>query len=1425
MIMLLTFSVAHAQWVIDEGFEGTWPPADWTIMSSSNPSNAIVQSSDQAYSGTYSARFSSYFSGAPYDEYLITPEVLSIDGDQASFWYRGYSYGTESFCVGWSSTGTDVNTDFTWGPDISDASTTWQQYVKTDLPAGTKYVAIHYYSDYMYYLYVDEFKVGSVPPTQSEQFGWEDGFSTVLGYYGSASFENTLDQAYEGTHSLKYTDDSSDAPQAYIWWITGLTDGQTIDASFWVYDDTDQASYPKGRIWGHYTSDPDDINSYAGSAGGNDNYSTIGWSQLSHSWVFDSDGGTRDGFVVEARCYGDDTQNVIYVDDAEITVGSSTAIIHHPTPPTEDIVIEVTVDSWYSEASWNVWDYAAGSWYFGTNQTFTAAYETVIDTLPLPLGDHAVYCWDSYGDGGIGGSIWNGDILLNEWASTDYTSTGIYDFSVFIPTFGDLAGYVMDTVTRAPIMDALVTCGTYWAFSGADGYYEIDDILVSSIAGPYTVTCEADGFNPATETGIIIETDLTTDLDFDLTAPTMDIDNTPISVLMLPNTTNDDNSITIENNGDGPLDWNATVPIPDRLEIEIPAYTGTPPVNTYRTSVELDDGGNSGSTSWHNQPLREILRGSTAWFRGGEYSTYFYGTFDTDTPGDMTEILAPPPWSSYAGDFDAVHTDFFYMNCNTDYNIYKIDCATGDATLVGPTGLTTYFNGMACDKVSNTMYACTGTNLYTVDLGTGAATLIGPMGTSLLVNLACDGSGNLYGVDISDDCLWSIDKNTGVGTLVGATGFAANYAQSMAWDPQTDVLFWAAYGGGLNGNLRVIDRTTGSSAFVGDFEGGREVTVFAFPGGVDSWLTLDPTSGTIPAGGSEDVQVTFDSNGILPGESLFGDIEFYSDPNVGTVTVPAEMTVYIPEGYVFEGFDDPDFPPFGWQNVDSWNRFTNDPYSGDGYAHTSWYHKYDAILHTPRLILGDEDFISFYWINANLYDTKGEKIEGGDTLYVEISNTYNNIVPVWETLIALSSEEEMTEYENVLVSIPAAYAGHSAKIRFRHRSLLNGISRGIGLDNIIMPPPYLPVNFSVDPEYQSDYDEQEVTVDYDVEITNDGIQADRYNISVLNSRTTKDVLLAEGFESAVPPVGWTQEYVSGTINWIQATEGQYSNPPAAYEGTYLALFYNGSYDGFTTKLVTPEIAFSDSKDGELTFWHAQVNWVGDQDELNVYYKNSPTGTWTLLESYTTDVSTWTQRTISLPNTSSTYYIAFEGIANYGYGVCIDDVQVTGTSGPGPGPGPTGWPATVSVPYLDLEPGESGSFVVSVAIPEDAVLDDVNTSTVYIASREDTNVNETAVVQTTCHPKDPYEPNDLMVDATPADFDFVSDGAQIYYNPDYRDKDLDIYTIDCLEGEIVWCAFELPEDETQFDGAIKLVDADSTELAWADSWAGGGSEYL
>ena len=69
-----------------------------------------------------------------------------------------------------------------------------------------------------------------------------------------------------------------------------------------------------------------------------------------------------------------------------------------------NVTIELTVDGWPEEASWNIYDNSYG-YYYSHNQTFTSANQTIAETIYLSAGDYAVYCLDSYGDGGIAGSV------------------------------------------------------------------------------------------------------------------------------------------------------------------------------------------------------------------------------------------------------------------------------------------------------------------------------------------------------------------------------------------------------------------------------------------------------------------------------------------------------------------------------------------------------------------------------------------------------------------------------------------------------------------------------------------------------------------------------------------------------------------------------------------------------------------------------------------------------------------------------------------------------------------------------------------------------------------------------------------------------------------------------------------------------------
>jgi len=162
-------------------------------------------------------------------------------------------------------------------------------------------------------------------------------------------------------------------------------------------------------------------------------------------------------------------------------------------------------------------------------------------------------------------------------------------------------------------------------------------------------------------------------------------------------------------------------------------------------------------------------------------------------------------------------------------------------------------------------------------------------------------------------------------------------------------------------------------------------------------------------------------------------------------------------------------------------------------------------------------------------------------------------------------------------------------------------------------------------------------------------------------------LLSENFNnSASIPAGWSQIQVTGTDVWTINNGGYYDNgsnhPSSAYSGTRNAFLFSPTSPPSTNtrKLVTPVLDLSGLSNITLKFYEARLKWGVDFDELKVYYKTSSTGSWNLLANYNSAITAWTQRTINLSNPSSTYYIAFEGIAKYGYGICLDDIVITAT---------------------------------------------------------------------------------------------------------------------------------------------------------------------
>ncbi len=165
---------------------------------------------------------------------------------------------------------------------------------------------------------------------QTETYGWEDTY-TVFHIYGNgvASIE-AVSPVHGGYQSLEFEETPlGGTPQAYIGWIKDLSDGDTVIASFWVYDDTPSAS-PSGRIWAHWNDDPLDPSVYTSSAGGNSTYSDgSGWSFLEWEWTV-ADGHT--GLMIQGRIYSSAEFDTIWIDDLTITAPDGATILFPNDP-------------------------------------------------------------------------------------------------------------------------------------------------------------------------------------------------------------------------------------------------------------------------------------------------------------------------------------------------------------------------------------------------------------------------------------------------------------------------------------------------------------------------------------------------------------------------------------------------------------------------------------------------------------------------------------------------------------------------------------------------------------------------------------------------------------------------------------------------------------------------------------------------------------------------------------------------------------------------------------------------------------------------------------------------------------------------------------------------------------------------------------
>ena len=149
---------------------------------------------------------------------------------------------------------------------------------------------------------------------------------------------------------------------------------------------------------------------------------------------------------------------------------------------------------------------------------------------------------------------------------------------------------------------------------------------------------------------------------------------------------------------------------------------------------------------------------------------------------------------------------------------------------------------------------------------------------------------------------------------------------------------------------------------------------------------------------------------------------------------------------------------------------------------------------------------------------------------------------------------------------------------------------------------------------------------------------------------------------------------SSTVNWVFRDGSGYTitdkndisetTPEHAYEGGTNACLCGSS--GSAT-LMTPMLDLEGCTNATLSFWLCKKN-AAKYDTLKVNYKTDYYAEPVELRSFgktsntpekNGNVTNWTQYVFSLPNPTATYFIEFVGTAKGGYGVNLDEIQLSG----------------------------------------------------------------------------------------------------------------------------------------------------------------------
>ena len=538
------------------------------------------------------------------------------------------------------------------------------------------------------------------------------------------------------------------------------------------------------------------------------------------------------------------------------------------------------------------------------------------------------------------------------------------------------------------------------------------------------------------------------------------------------------------------------------------------------------------------------------------------------------------------------------------------------------------------------------------------------VGSANATNLSCVLSCSTAGITITHDTITIPFLAANASTTVDnafalsiadniASGTEANFTITMTisgYTPWTYEFFRIISAPALQfGNITIFDPTGNNN---GRLDPGETVTISLLlnniggsvsPSGTatmscsDSGITINngyAVFSSIPASGNTTLSFNLTASSSLTIGTLI-TLNFNATAGAYTVNKLEPITL----GLILEDFETGNFNAFGWtMGTYPWTIDTSTYHSGNYAARSgSITHSQSSTMEIIRILSSVGTLSFWYKISSEAnYDFLKFSVDG------TVQGSWSGTV----------------DWTQVSFTIPAGQ--HTFKWAYTKDASESSGSDCAWIDDIIFPTSitYTPPTITYSPSFFIQRLNPDQTAIQNLTIGKTGTGTLNFTVSRPSGSTT---VLDESFENGGSiPSGWTQTIINGFVTWTFTTGGYNGHPASAFDGTYNARFYYGNTTSFTTKLVTPPLNLNGADIATLTFWHTQEARDGNQDQLKVYYRTSSTAPWNLITSYTNSIANWTQETINLPNLSSTYYIAFEGISHYGYGVCVDKVVVTKT---------------------------------------------------------------------------------------------------------------------------------------------------------------------